>query len=310
MDHLAAKIKGPLKMFRDRFGKYLQDDDYQQFFSNRMQAGRETYLSSDFFRAEKLSSVILEEYSARGRLRGNVMLVYPDPAWDVPIFAFQLGGNGQKSIALLDIVATRPGMDYGPLLPVEQKYRAALGLGSSKVEWMTKIHSPHLLHCQYEAIDTALFLEATEAYLDVWIHHYYEPARKLGNPLDIDVASNAIYKFKHVLHANDPAYGIFEKTWGRPVADAFHYVETREEPRLPMPEEADPYAPVWENPELKVMWTLTAQRRVEQQPEPLRAGLRERIERAARAAQFGMITPEVYDRLADQAHRAQSTILA
>lgn len=297
MNHLDAKIKGPLKMFMDRFGRYLRDDDYQQFFSNRRQAGKDTYLSSDFYRAEKLSAVILEEYGVRGKLQGNVMLIYPEPAWDVPIFAFQLGGNKRQFIALLDIVATRPGMDYGPLLAVEDKYRAALGLGKSKVDWINKIHSPHLLHCQYEPIDSALFLEATEAYLDVWIRHYYEPGRRLENQHDIDIASNAIYKFKHVLHANDPAYGIFEKSWGRPVADAFHYVETCEEPRLPMPEDADPYAPVWENTELNVMWTLAAQRRFEEEPDHVREGLREELERRARAAHFGMITPEVYDRL-------------
>lgn len=44
MDHLATKIKGPLKMFMDRFGEFLSTDDYQQFFSNRRQNGRDTYL--------------------------------------------------------------------------------------------------------------------------------------------------------------------------------------------------------------------------------------------------------------------------
>jgi hypothetical protein len=297
MDHLAAKIKGPLKMFMDRFGKYLRDDDYQQFFSNRRQAGRETFLSSDFYRGEKLSSVILEEYSARGKLRGNVMLVYPDPGWDVPIFMFQLGGNGRQSIALLDIVPTLPGMNFEPLIPTWEKYRAALGMGPSQVPWINKICSPYLLHCQYGELDTQLFLEATEAYLDTWIRHYYEPGRRIENQADRDIVANAIYKYKHVLHANDPAYGIFEKAWGKPVADAFHFVESQEYPSLPMPEEADPYAPVWENPDLNIMWTLAAQRRLEQEPAATQAALRLSIEQRARAGHFGMITPDLYDRL-------------
>lgn len=297
MNHLATKIRGPLKMFLDRFGSYLRQDDYQQFFSNRRQAGRDTFLSSDFYRAEKLSSVILEEYSARGKLQGNVMLVYPDPAWNVPIFMFQLGGNGRQSIALLDIVPTLPGFDFGPLLPLFEKYRTALGVGASQVPWINKICSPCLLHRQYGELDTQLFLEATAAYLEVWIRHYYEPGRRIEEPADIERVTNAVYRYKHVLHANDPAYGIFEKAWGRPVADAFHYVESCEHPSLPMPDEADPYAKVWENPELDVMWTLAAQRRCEQESGQDRPRLRQVLEERARAAGFVMITPEVYERL-------------
>lgn len=297
MDHLSAKMKGPLKMFMERFGKYLRDDDYQQFFSNRRQAGRETFLSSDFYRGEKLSSVILEEYSARGKLMGNVMLIYPDPQWDVPIFMFQLGGNGRQSIALLDIVPTLPGMSFAPLLPTFEKFQKVLGMGPSQVPWINKICSPCLLHVQYGELDTKLFLEATEAYLDIWIREYYEPGRKLERQRDIDVVTNALYKYKHVLHANDPAYGIFEKAWGKPVADAFHFVESQEHPRLPMPDEADPYAKVWENTELNVMWTLAAQRRLEQEPPVAQPTLRLAIEQNARAAHFGMITPDLYDRL-------------
>jgi hypothetical protein len=229
------------------------------------------------------------------------MLVYPDPAWNVPIFMFQLGGNNRQSIALLDIVPTLPEFDFAPLMPVFEKYRASLGIGPSKVEWINKICSPCLLHCQYDVLDTALFLEATEAYLDVWIRHYYEPGSRIAIPSDVEIATNALYKYKHVLHANDPAYGIFEKAWGRPVADAFHYVESCEHPRLPMPDEADPYAKVWENAELNVMWTLAAQRLFEQDRLPPHE--RESLEQGARAAHFGMITPEVYARLRGTASR-------
>jgi hypothetical protein len=245
MDHLAIKMKGPLKIFMDRFGEFVREDDYQQFFSNRRQNGRDTYLSSDFRRADKLSSVILEEYGIRNKLGGNVIFVIPDPAWDVPFYMFQLGGNGKQIIALLDIPPTHPDMDYGPLIPVWEKYRKALNIGEAKIEWVMTTASPYLLHCQYGEVDMELFNEAATAYLDVWIEHYYKPARKLESQTDIDIVTNAIYKYKHVLHANDPAYGIFEKSWGKPVADAFHFVECQEHPSLPLSHETDPYALVW-----------------------------------------------------------------
>jgi Ferredoxin-dependent bilin reductase len=297
MDHLAIKMKGPLKMFMDRFGEFIREDDYQQFFSNRRQNGRNTYLSSDFRRADKLASIILEEYGIREKLQGNVILTVPDPAHTVPFYMFQLGGNGKQTIALLDIAATHPDMDYSPLIPVWDKYRKALGIGEAKIEWVMTTASPYLLHCQYGEVDTELFNEAAAAYLDIWIEHYYKPARKLESRTDIDVVTNAIYKYKHVLHANDPAYGIFEKSWGKPVADAFHFVESQEHPSLPLSHETDPYALVWENKELNVMWTLAAQEKFAREPAELRNGLREALENRARKSRFGMITPEVYDQL-------------
>ena len=297
MDHLAIKMKGPLKIFMDRFGEFVREDDYQQFFSNRRQNGRDTYLSSDFRRADKLSSVILEEYGIRNKLGGNVIFVIPDPAWDVPFYMFQLGGNGKQIIALLDIPPTHPDMDYGPLIPVWEKYRKALNIGEAKIEWVMTTASPYLLHCQYGEVDMELFNEAATAYLDVWIEHYYKPARKLESQADIDIVTNAIYKYKHVLHANDPAYGIFEKSWGKPVADAFHFVECQEHPSLPLSHETDPYAPVWHNKELNVMWTLATQERFEKEPGASQNGLREAMEKRARESHFGMITPEIYDRL-------------
>ena len=297
MDHLALKMKGPLKMFMERFGEFVREDDYQQFFSNRRQNGRDTYLSSDFRRADKLSSVILEEYGVRNKLGGNVIFVIPDPAYDVPFYMFQLGGNGKQIIALLDIPPTHPDMDYGPLIPVWEKYREALGIGEAKIEWVMTTASRYLLHCQYGEVDTELFNEAAAAYLDVWIEHYYKPARKLESQTDIDIVTNAIYKYKHVLHANDPAYGIFEKSWGKPVADAFHFVECQEHPSLPLSHETDPYALVWHNKDLNVMWTLAAQERFEKEPGAAQDGLRSAMEKRARESNFGMITPEIYDRL-------------
>jgi hypothetical protein len=210
---------------------------------------------------------------------------------------FQLGGNGKQIIALLDIPPTHPDMDYGPLIPVWEKYRKALNIGEAKIEWVMTTASPYLLHCQYGEVDMELFNEAAAAYLDVWIEHYYKPGRKLESQADIDIVTNAIYKYKHVLHANDPAYGIFEKSWGKPVADAFHFVECQEHPSLPLSHETDPYALVWENKELNVMWTLAAQERFEKEPGAAQNGLRSAMEKRARESHIGMITPEIYDRL-------------
>lgn len=231
---------GPLGTFHSLFEQHLDTEDFSQFFSNRRNAGRDTYLRTDIFNAEKLADVILEEYGVRNKLQGNVMLTLPQPDAGIPIFFFQLGGNARKKIAMLDISPVQPDTDFAPLVPVYEKYRDLLGITSHSVDWVQSISSPYLLHREYDDLDTELFLEAMYEYLCIWIQHYYEPAlaRNGDARLDdaqIDYATQAIYRFKEVLHANDPAYSIFAKEWGKPVADAFFYLETRHHPSLPMP---------------------------------------------------------------------------
>ncbi|MDP6416748.1 MAG: hypothetical protein QGG54_17200, partial [Gammaproteobacteria bacterium] len=62
---------GPLKFFYEQFEDHLSMDDYFQFFSNRKKADTYTFLISDIFSAEKMATVLLEEYSIRGKLSGN-----------------------------------------------------------------------------------------------------------------------------------------------------------------------------------------------------------------------------------------------
>ena len=234
MYKLRQNKTGPLTIFHDQFGERLSVDDFTQFFSNGIKAGKNTYLLSEFYTADKLADVILEEYGVRGKLQGHVMLTLPQPQYDVPIFMFQLGGNEKQKIALLDISPTSADTDYTPLIPVFEKYREKLQMEPSKVPWVNEICSPWLLHCQYDALDTDVFLEATAEYLAVWIEHYYGPGQLFTDAAATAYATEAVRKFKEVLHANDPAYGIFEKAWGKPVADAFFYLETRHHPALPM----------------------------------------------------------------------------
>ena len=231
---------GPLGVFYELFEDRLSADDYVQFYSNRRKKAKDTYLMSDLFTADKLADVILEEYGVRDKLQGNVIVIYPQPAFDVPIFTFQLGGNATQKIALLDISPTCGNLDYTPLAPVFEKYRDLLDIRPSKLEWVNSICSPYLLHRQYEALDVDLFTAALREYLAIWIEHYYEPAERLVSQAEVDEARDAIRRYKQVLHDNDPAYGIFARAWGKPVADAFYYLETRSEPPLAMPPQSDP----------------------------------------------------------------------
>ena len=187
----------------------------------------------------------------------------------------------KKSIALLDISPTLPDTDYAPLQPVYEKYRELLNMQPSKMDWVNSISSPYLLHAQYETLDTDIFLAATREYLETWITHYYLPGKALTDDDQREHVTNAIIKYKQVLHDNDPAYGIFNKEWGAPVADAFFHIETRDEPSIPMPDHGQARIKPWENKALNVIWERRAQQRVMQAPEQVRQRIIDSIESQA-----------------------------
>lgn len=73
-------------------------------------------------------------------------------------------------------------------------------------------------------------------YLKIWIERYYKPAVALSSQDQIEGSTRAIHRYKQVLHDNDPAHGIFSKAWGKKVADAMMYLETRDHPALLIPD--------------------------------------------------------------------------
>lgn len=290
-------LNEPLKKFFSLFQDEMSVDDHMEFFANHKAEDGETFLRMETYTAEKLSRVIMEEYAVRSDLCGNVIVATPKPNHDVPFFFFQLGGKEDRSIGVLDISPTLPSIDYGPLIPVYEKYSKALGLGPTKVDWMTKTSSPYLLSCQYEEMDDALFIEAMCEYFKVWRDHYYRLGKELDDEADIERATNAIYKFKYVLHHHDPAYKIFSKSWGKTVADAFVFLECADHPAYRPPEGAEARVKTWMNWDLNIQWTEGAQLAILAAPEAQQATLRQQLEERAAAAGLGIITPAVLEGL-------------
>jgi len=283
-----------LEIFIELFGKYLSTDDCMEFYSNRKKDGTDTFLRSDIYSADKLGAAILEEYSIKSKMGGNVIIALPNPEYDTPIFSFQLGGNDSQSIALLDICPTLPDTDYSPLIETFERYRDLLHIEEPKIDWVKSISSPYLLHCQYGSLDEDIFLEAMREYLTIWIEHYYLPGSRLEDEKAIAAATNAVYKFKYVLHDNDPAYGVFARAWGKPVADAFFYLETHQYPPLPIPGEHNTKIKAWKNTGLNILWTREAQECVYEAPESVHQLIRDAIEEKVAAANIGIITLDVW----------------
>lgn len=135
-----------------------------------------------------------------------------------------------------------------------------------------------------------------QEYLTIWLEHYYRPGATLTDEHEIEVVTNAIYKFKYVLHHYDPAYGIFAKAWGKSAADAFVHLECSDHPAYRPPRTLESKVKPWDNKDLNIMWTEDAQLLAMAAPESAQPVIRERIEEHAAANDFGIITPEFYER--------------
>jgi len=286
-------IREPLDRFLAVFRDELSVDDTTEFYCNHRDEEGDTFLRLETHVSPKLSRVVIEEYAIRGKMRGTVIMALPRPEIDVPIFFFQLGGIGDRSIAVLDISPTARDIDYTPLIPVYEKYRDQLGLEPTKAAWLQTICSPYLLHCNYAELDTGLFMDAMDAYVQVWLEHYYRPASAIAGDSRAPVISNAIYKFKYQLHHHDPAYGIFARAWGKPAADAFVELECGDDPAYLAPEQLESKVKPWQNRELNVLWAEDAQLLAEASSDP--TALRDVVEPAVAGAGLGIVTPEVLE---------------
>ncbi|MFW2403701.1 MAG: hypothetical protein ACN4GT_02965 [Gammaproteobacteria bacterium] len=294
-------IKRPPEIFFEAFKKEMNVEDHIEFYCNRITEDRETSLRVETYDSEKIARVVLEKYSVKSRMKGSVVMVFPKHDSDIPIFCCQIGGRGDRVIALLDIAPTTKDIDYTPLIPVFEKYRDALGLGEIKAQWLTRTSSPYLLARHYDELDCELFVEAMEAYLQIWIDHYYTPGKTLEDPHQIDTVTNALYRFKYVLHHNDPAYEYFARSWGKGVADAFVHLECSDHPAYLPPEQLKSRVKPWFNPELNVEWTENAQLLAMEVPEGELDDVRNAMEERARTNDFGIITPEIFTRFSETA---------
>ena len=88
-----------LEIFIEHFGKYMSTDDCMEFYSNRKKGGTETFLRSDIYSADKLAAVILEEYSVKSKMGGNVIIALPEPEYDTLTLTIRRGDTDRTGIS-------------------------------------------------------------------------------------------------------------------------------------------------------------------------------------------------------------------
>lgn len=282
-------VAEPLERFRAGFADLLSGDEHVDFYANHTTSEGDTFLRLASHQPPKLSRLVLEEYTIRGRMQGSVIMAFPNVDNEIPIFFFQLGGVGERSIAVLDISPTTPDVDLSALAPVHAHYADALGLEPTKTPWLLSVCSPYLLHCNYAEMDTALFTEAVMAYAAVWREQFYDAPLATPSPERQTAIRNRLYKFKYQLHHHDPAYEFFVKSWGKPAADAFVDLECSDDPPF-LPPDLDDKVKPWQREEHALLWDERAQRQVMRLPEDEQTAVRERVEAAAIQSALVIIT--------------------
>jgi hypothetical protein len=294
-------IRKPLDQFTEMFADEIPKDDSLDYYVNRRTDEGETFLQLKTHSNDLISRLVLEEYIVRGRMHGTVITAYPKPTYEIPIFFCQIGGVGDRSIAVLDLSPTTPDVDYSPLIPVHQEYAERLGLEPTTTGWLQSICSPYLLHCNYAELDEDLYVEAMTAYCRVWLDHYYRPAVPVADRQREELVTNLIYKFKFQLHHHDPAYGFFARSWGKPAADAFVQLECGDHPAFLPPTDLESTLKGWHDDATHVVWDEPAQVVVMALPEADQERTRRDVERRALADGFGIITLTLLARYAGTA---------
>jgi hypothetical protein len=283
-----------LDRFRDMFAGLLPEHERIDFYANHRTDEGDTYLRLESYAPQGLSRLVLEEYTIRGRMHGTVIMAFPTLDTETPIFFFQLGGVGPRSIAVLDISPTTPDLDLTPLEPIHARYAQALGLEPTSTDWLQSICSPYLLHCNYAELDTELFTEAVVAYATVWRDAFLAAPTAVTSGERRAVIRNRLYKFKYQLHHHDPAYEFFVKAWGKPAADAFVDLECSDDPGFLPPDLTDKVKP-WRDDPHQLLWDERAQRRVAATADDRQGALREAVEQRAIAAGYVIVTEKLLD---------------
>jgi len=289
-------VRAPIDRFLAAFAGEVAPEGRLDFHVARHSPEGDTWLRVESYTTPLLARLVLEEYVIGGRMRGIVVMAFPRPEYELPIFTVQLGGVGDRSIALLDLSPTVPDADLSPLAPIAERHRVALGLEPTETAWLQGICSPHLLHANYRELDEERFVDAVGDYADVWLDSFYRPGPPAAEGPRRDLVANAIYKFKHQLHHHDPAYGFFARAWGNAAADAFVEIECGDDPayvhRVPGEDAPKP----WVDAERRIVWEEPAQAEVLAAPEDQQGTWRERVESGASADGFGIVTLEVLRR--------------
>ncbi len=254
------------------------------------------------YNGDKLSRLILEQYTVNSKAYGVVLTIYPKSEFGIPIFTFQLGGQiPDRVIFVLDIIPLIKMEPISELKDLFLKYSSEMqNLGTSQ-DWMNQIASEHALVCQYRPLEPDQITNALADYLQIWKEKFYMPAEPNSGEQDRKAAIETILRFKKILHANDAGIDIYLKKFGKPMVAAIEDAAFGSEPSLGNSSENEEIAsePVGnsDTDSGTLKWTGDAEQYLLEAPKFVRAKIRENAEKKAMELGIKIITAEFIENL-------------
>jgi len=199
----------------------ISENEFTEFSAKKNENEKYTQTIFRTYEGEKMSRMVVEQYTVNSKAYGVVLNIYPKPEYGIPILTFQLGGQiPDRVIFVLDMIPVIQSEVNKEIAAVYKKHAAGMdNLGSSQ-EWINQICSENALICQYKPLEPEKILNALDDYLCFWRDKFYLPA-KPDLPLQAQVvATGNILKFKSILHANDAGLDIYLKKFGKAMVSA------------------------------------------------------------------------------------------
>jgi len=211
----------------------ISENDFTEYIAKRNINDKLTQTDFKIFNADKLSRVVLEQYTINSKAYGVVLNIYPKPEYGIPIFSFQLGGQiPDRVIFVLDIIPVVKTENMSKINDLYNKYVSIIKTLGTSQEWMKEISSPNSLVCQYQHVDANIIVEALSDYLITWRNIFYKQAMSsLDNEIRITAIDN-ILKFKKVLHANDAGLDIYLRNFGKAMSETIEDASFGADPPL------------------------------------------------------------------------------
>ena len=277
-------------------------NDFTEFSAAKNENEKVTQTIFRTYNGDKLSRLILEQYTVNSKAYGVVLTIYPRPEFGIPIFTFQLGGQiPDRVIFVLDIIPVVKKAAIPELKDLYLKYSSEMqNLGTSQ-DWMNQIASDNALVCQYKPLEPDQITNALTDYLKIWIEKFYLPAELNTGEQDRETAIETILRFKKILHANDAGIDIYLKKFGKPMVAAIEDAAFGSEPSLGTSTENEEIVPEpvvdnkTENSSLK--WADDAEQYLLEAPKFVRSKIRANAEKKAMELGIKLITAEFIENL-------------
>jgi len=281
----------------------ISENEYSFISARKNEGEKVTQTTFQTYESEKLSRIVMEQYTVNSKANGVVLNIYPKPDYAIPIFTFQLGGQiPEKVIFVLDIVPTTETGEDPKMNALSQHHASIMkNLGSEK-DWIHEICSKNALICQYKPLEPDMILHALADYLNYWKKCHDELPGPEKNEARLKDITEHILTFKRILHANDAGLEIYKRKFGKEMSAAIERAAFGSSPSLLAdgPQNGGNASEPVDNDlnlNLQIKWTTDAEQYLLDAPRFVRSKIKDNAEKKAEELGINEITRSFIENL-------------